>query len=167
MRKGKYSDEQVIANLREQEAGRPTAEICRKYGVSNATFHKWKPNSRGDLCPFWNRKHSRDPHPWLGTARVRSGIECFERPVASPRASPQGLTPGSRQSQTTKPGHSPTSRSPGSATNKAPGITCRESISASVMKMILSSPKTAVTSCRNIRSALKKFLKRPLAFRRF
>lgn len=42
MRKGKYSDEQVIAILREQEAGRPTAEICRKYGVSNATFYKWK-----------------------------------------------------------------------------------------------------------------------------
>ena len=42
MRKGKYSDEQVIAFLREQEAGRPTAEICRKYGVSNATFYKWK-----------------------------------------------------------------------------------------------------------------------------
>ncbi len=34
MRKGKYSDEQVIAILREQEAGRATAEICRKYGVS-------------------------------------------------------------------------------------------------------------------------------------
>ena len=42
MRKSKYSDEQVIAILREQEAGRPTAGICRKYGVSNATFYKWK-----------------------------------------------------------------------------------------------------------------------------
>ena len=42
MRKGKYSGEQVIAILREHEAGRPTAEICRKYGVSNATFYKWK-----------------------------------------------------------------------------------------------------------------------------
>ena len=42
MRKGKYSDEQVIAILREHEAWRATAEICRKYGVSNATFYKWK-----------------------------------------------------------------------------------------------------------------------------
>lgn len=42
MRKSKFSDEQVIAILREQEAGRATAEICRKYGVSNATFYKWK-----------------------------------------------------------------------------------------------------------------------------
>lgn len=32
----------MIAILREQEAGRPMAEICRKYGGSNATFYKWK-----------------------------------------------------------------------------------------------------------------------------
>lgn len=42
MRKSKFSDEQVIAILREQEAGRATSEVCRKYGVSNATFYKWK-----------------------------------------------------------------------------------------------------------------------------
>ena len=42
MRKGKYSAEQVIAILREQEAGRPTAKVCREHGVSYATFYKWK-----------------------------------------------------------------------------------------------------------------------------
>ena len=42
MRKAKFSDEQVIAILSEQEAGRATAEVCRRYGVSNATFYKWK-----------------------------------------------------------------------------------------------------------------------------
>lgn len=42
MRKSRFSDEQVIAILREQEAGLPTAEVCRKHGVSNATFYKWK-----------------------------------------------------------------------------------------------------------------------------
>ena len=42
MRKAKFSDEQVIAILREQEAGRATSEVCRKYGVSNATFYQWK-----------------------------------------------------------------------------------------------------------------------------
>ena len=42
MRKGRYSDEQVIAILNEQEAGRSTAEVCRRYGISHATFYKWK-----------------------------------------------------------------------------------------------------------------------------
>ena len=42
MRKSRFSDEQVIAILREQEAGRPTTEVCRKHGVSGATFYKWK-----------------------------------------------------------------------------------------------------------------------------
>ena len=35
-------EEQIIGILREQEAGRPTAEVCRKHGVSGATFYNWK-----------------------------------------------------------------------------------------------------------------------------
>ena len=42
MRRSKYSEEQVIGILREHDAGLSTAEICRKYGVSNATFYKWR-----------------------------------------------------------------------------------------------------------------------------
>lgn len=42
MRKSRFSDEQIIAILREQEGGRPTAEVCRRHGVSGATFYKWK-----------------------------------------------------------------------------------------------------------------------------
>lgn len=42
MKKSRFSEEQVIGILREQEAGAATAEVCRKHGISGATFYKWK-----------------------------------------------------------------------------------------------------------------------------
>ena len=42
MRPSRFSEEQIIGILREQEAGAATAEVCRKHGVSSATFYKWK-----------------------------------------------------------------------------------------------------------------------------
>jgi putative transposase len=42
MKRGRFSEEQIIAILREQEAGSATADVCRKHGVSGATFYKWK-----------------------------------------------------------------------------------------------------------------------------
>jgi putative transposase len=42
MRRSKFSEEQIIGILKEHEAGLPAAEICRKYGISDATFYKWR-----------------------------------------------------------------------------------------------------------------------------
>ena len=42
MRKSRFSDEQIIAILAEQERGMTTAEVCRRHGVSEGTFYKWK-----------------------------------------------------------------------------------------------------------------------------
>jgi putative transposase len=42
-----FSEEQIIAILREQEAGAATADVCRKHGISEATFYTWKAKFSG------------------------------------------------------------------------------------------------------------------------
>ena len=42
MKRSRFSAEQVIAILKQQEIGVPTSDVCREHGISSATFYKWK-----------------------------------------------------------------------------------------------------------------------------
>jgi putative transposase len=42
MRKSRFSEEQIIGILKEHLAGLSAAELCRKHGISDATFYKWR-----------------------------------------------------------------------------------------------------------------------------
>ena len=42
MKRSRFSDEQIIGMIKEQEAGTPTVDVCRKHGISTASFYKYK-----------------------------------------------------------------------------------------------------------------------------
>ena len=47
MKKKRFTEEQIIAVLKESEAGAATKELCRKHGISEPTFYNWKAKYAG------------------------------------------------------------------------------------------------------------------------
>ena len=54
MRKSRFTEAQIIGMIKEQDAGMPTADVCRKHGLGQGTFYKFKSKYGGmevDLLP--------------------------------------------------------------------------------------------------------------------
>ena len=58
MKRKRYTEEQIIKALKEQEAGRKVDDICREYGIAQSTFYKWK--SRFDGMEVNDAKRLRE-----------------------------------------------------------------------------------------------------------
>ena len=66
MRKSRFTDGQIIGMIKEQEAGFPAAELCRKHGLSPATFYKLKAKHGGmDLSDAKRLKQLEDENSKL------------------------------------------------------------------------------------------------------
>ena len=66
MRKSRFTEAQIIGMIKEQEAGLPTAELCRKHGLSPATFYKLKAKDGGmDLSDAKRLKQLEDENAKL------------------------------------------------------------------------------------------------------
>jgi len=66
MKRSRFTEEQIIGMLKEQEAGAKTADVCRKHGVSEATFYKWKAKYGGrDVSDARRRKALEDENARL------------------------------------------------------------------------------------------------------
>ena len=59
MRQSRFTAEQIIANLAEQERGMRTAEVCRNHGISPNTFYKWKAKYGG--LDIFGRAQAQEP----------------------------------------------------------------------------------------------------------
>ena len=66
MKGSRFSEEQIIAVLREQEAGARTEEVCRRHGISSATLYKWKSKYGGlEVSDARRLKALEDENPKL------------------------------------------------------------------------------------------------------
>ena len=51
MKRSRFREQQIMAVLKEQEAGMATAEVCRRHGISSATLYRWKSKFGGlEVC---------------------------------------------------------------------------------------------------------------------
>ena len=60
MKKSRFTEEQVLAILKEQDGGTKVADICRKHGITDATFHNWKNKYSGMSSQELSRLRSLD-----------------------------------------------------------------------------------------------------------
>jgi putative transposase len=74
MRKSRFSEQQIIAVLKEHEAGMSTAEICRRHGISQPTFYSWKSKFSGlEVSEAKRLKALEDREPQAQEASCRTG----------------------------------------------------------------------------------------------
>ena len=77
MKRSRFTEEQIIGILREQEAGMKTADVCRKHGISEATFYKYKAKFGGmDVSDARKLKALEDKNAKLKKPLAEAMLTC-------------------------------------------------------------------------------------------
>ncbi len=72
MRQSRFTEAQIIGMIKEQEAGMPTAEVCRRHGLSPASFYKFKAKYGGMNVSDTHRLKSPARHPPHGASALQA-----------------------------------------------------------------------------------------------
>ncbi|MDO9526595.1 MAG: transposase, partial [Gemmobacter sp.] len=88
MRKSRFTKAQIIGMIKEQEAGLPTAELCRKHGLSPATFYIYGRLSRYKvffelIIPFSQVANIYPASPDIGAPKWEFRVVCLDNWSAS------------------------------------------------------------------------------------
>ena len=82
MKKSRFTDSQIMAVLKQAEAGTPVLDLCREHGISNATFYKWRAKFGGmDVSLMARMKELEDENRRLKKLSATGDGQSSSRPA--------------------------------------------------------------------------------------
>jgi putative transposase len=103
MKKSRFTDSQIMAILKQAEAGTPVAELCREHGMSNVSFYKWLSRFGGmDASMMARLKELEDKNRRLKKCMPKNGSKrrSFRRPWQKSGEAIASKADGARSRQT-------------------------------------------------------------------